>query len=336
MDRLSQGEQVSAGVGDPAVISAVPALVRVRRARRRRDPRRGFDESLERLGEPEHARHLPPHPRRLRAGPGDPEHGSPTGATSRWSSGAATFLLGVIGTIMTVYVLLDVLTARRKFGLFIAIIAVIGVTVGGYLTMQDEGRQRLRLIRVPSRRDEQPTEERSADRRRLRAGAVRVHVPRLVRRQRAGGRPRAEGARGRRGSSGSTAATRATFAPIDGWSGLGWLDRPGRSRSIVLVARIFAVVTFTRAAVSPPIALSAIVDRDRARGLRDAALRADQPARAARPTARSGLFLGLLASAGIVRRRLPGDAGGADGRRRAAARRRSLRACPARPVRPSR
>lgn len=55
-------------------------------------------------------------------------------------SGAATFLLGVIGSIMTVYVLLDVPDGiSRKFGLFIAVIAVIGVTVGGYLTMQDEG-----------------------------------------------------------------------------------------------------------------------------------------------------------------------------------------------------
>ena len=55
-------------------------------------------------------------------------------------SGAATFLLGVIGSIMTIYVLLDVPDGiDRGFGLFIAVIAVIGVTVGGYLTMQDEG-----------------------------------------------------------------------------------------------------------------------------------------------------------------------------------------------------
>ncbi len=55
-------------------------------------------------------------------------------------SGAATFLLGVIGSIMTIYVLLDVPDGvDRGFGLFIAVIAVIAVTVGGYLTMQDEG-----------------------------------------------------------------------------------------------------------------------------------------------------------------------------------------------------
>ena len=52
---------------------------------------------------------------------------------------AATFLLGVIGTIMTVYVLLDVPDgAERKIGLFLATLAVIGVTVGSYLSMQDE------------------------------------------------------------------------------------------------------------------------------------------------------------------------------------------------------
>ena len=56
-------------------------------------------------------------------------------------SGAATFLLGVIGSIMTVYVLLDGRPEGfdTKFGLYLAVIAVIGVTVGGYLTMQDEG-----------------------------------------------------------------------------------------------------------------------------------------------------------------------------------------------------
>lgn len=55
-------------------------------------------------------------------------------------SGAATFLLGVIGSIMTVYVLFDVPDgASRGIGLFLAVIAVLGVTVGGFLTMQDEG-----------------------------------------------------------------------------------------------------------------------------------------------------------------------------------------------------
>ena len=52
---------------------------------------------------------------------------------------AATFLLGVIGTIMTVYVLLDVPDGfERKIGLYLATLAVIGVTVGSYLSMQDE------------------------------------------------------------------------------------------------------------------------------------------------------------------------------------------------------
>ena len=52
---------------------------------------------------------------------------------------AATFLLGAIGTIMTVYVLLDPGEGlERKFGLFLATLAVIGVTVGSYLAMQDE------------------------------------------------------------------------------------------------------------------------------------------------------------------------------------------------------
>ena len=52
---------------------------------------------------------------------------------------AATFLLGAIGTIMTVYVLLDLNEGlERKFGLYLAVLAVIGVTVGSYLAMQDE------------------------------------------------------------------------------------------------------------------------------------------------------------------------------------------------------
>lgn len=49
---------------------------------------------------------------------------------------AATFLLGVIGIILTVYVLLD--GDGTKFGIYLAILAVIGVTVGAYLAMQDE------------------------------------------------------------------------------------------------------------------------------------------------------------------------------------------------------
>lgn len=52
---------------------------------------------------------------------------------------AATFLLGLIGTILTVYVLVDVPEGgERKIGIFIATAAVIGVTVGSYLQMRDE------------------------------------------------------------------------------------------------------------------------------------------------------------------------------------------------------
>ncbi len=52
---------------------------------------------------------------------------------------AATFLLAAIGTLLTLYVMIDVPDgAERKIGLFLALIAVAGVTVGAYLSMQDE------------------------------------------------------------------------------------------------------------------------------------------------------------------------------------------------------
>jgi hypothetical protein len=52
---------------------------------------------------------------------------------------AATFLLGVIGTIMTAYVLIDIPEgAERKIGIYLAMASVIGVTVGSYLQMRDE------------------------------------------------------------------------------------------------------------------------------------------------------------------------------------------------------
>jgi hypothetical protein len=52
---------------------------------------------------------------------------------------AATFLLSVIGAILTVYVLLDLPEgADPKIGLFVAIAAVIGVAVGSFLQMRDE------------------------------------------------------------------------------------------------------------------------------------------------------------------------------------------------------
>ena len=52
---------------------------------------------------------------------------------------AATFLLGVIGTILTVYVLLDLPEgADPKIGLFVAIAAVLGVAIGSFLQMREE------------------------------------------------------------------------------------------------------------------------------------------------------------------------------------------------------
>jgi hypothetical protein len=52
---------------------------------------------------------------------------------------AATFLLGAIGTILTVYVLVDVPEgAERKIGLYLATAGVIGVTIGSYLQMREE------------------------------------------------------------------------------------------------------------------------------------------------------------------------------------------------------
>jgi hypothetical protein len=52
---------------------------------------------------------------------------------------AATFLLGLIGTILTVYVLIDVPEgAERKIGLYVATAAVVGVTVGSYLQLRYE------------------------------------------------------------------------------------------------------------------------------------------------------------------------------------------------------
>jgi len=88
------------------------------------------------------------------------------------------------------------------------------------------------------------------------------------------------------------------FAPIDGWSGLGWLQ-------VVLViaaissAIVFAVVTFTEAAVSPPVALSAIVT---AVGLATflALFYSVINPPGAETDREIGLFLGLLATAGIV------------------------------------
>jgi hypothetical protein len=52
---------------------------------------------------------------------------------------AGTFLLGAIGTILTVYVLIDIPEgAERKIGIYLATAAVIGVTVGSYLQLRGE------------------------------------------------------------------------------------------------------------------------------------------------------------------------------------------------------
>ena len=97
---------------------------------------------------------------------------------------------------------------------------------------------------------------------------------------------------------GLDARDEGTFAAVDGWSGLGWLQ-------VVFViaaissAIVFAVVTFTEAAVSPPVALSAIVT---AVGLvKFLALFYSVINPPGAETDREiGLFLGLLATAGIV------------------------------------
>jgi hypothetical protein len=63
--------------------------------------------------------------------------GSPEGFP--FAPAAATFLLGLIGTILTAYVLIDIPEgAERKIGIYVATAAVIGVTIGSYLQLRDE------------------------------------------------------------------------------------------------------------------------------------------------------------------------------------------------------
>ncbi|MGZ5310326.1 MAG: hypothetical protein ACXWZK_01200, partial [Solirubrobacterales bacterium] len=51
----------------------------------------------------------------------------------------ATFLLGAVGALMVLYQVFDVPNdLDRKIGLFLGLIAVAGIAVGGYLSMQDE------------------------------------------------------------------------------------------------------------------------------------------------------------------------------------------------------
>lgn len=55
------------------------------------------------------------------------------------SASAATTVLGAIGTLLVLYQVFDVPgDLDRKIGLFLGLIAVAGVTVGGWLSMQDE------------------------------------------------------------------------------------------------------------------------------------------------------------------------------------------------------
>ena len=88
------------------------------------------------------------------------------------------------------------------------------------------------------------------------------------------------------------------FAPVDGWSGLGWLQ-VGLVISAIVLSLIFAVMTFTQAAVSPPVALSAIVT-----GIGVVAFLGLLYALINPPGSDTdrevGLYLGILASAGIV------------------------------------
>lgn len=52
---------------------------------------------------------------------------------------AVTFLLGGIGTLLVLYQVFDVPgDFNRKIGLFLGLIAVAGIAVGGWLSMQDE------------------------------------------------------------------------------------------------------------------------------------------------------------------------------------------------------
>ena len=63
--------------------------------------------------------------------------GSPEGFP--FAPAAATFLLGLIGTILTAYVLIDLPEGtERKVGIYVATAAIIGVTVGSYLQLRDE------------------------------------------------------------------------------------------------------------------------------------------------------------------------------------------------------
>jgi hypothetical protein len=63
--------------------------------------------------------------------------GNPDGLP--FAPAAAAFLLGVIGTVLVAYVVIDIPEgAEREVGLWVALASVIGVTVGSYLQMRAE------------------------------------------------------------------------------------------------------------------------------------------------------------------------------------------------------
>lgn len=63
-----------------------------------------------------------------------------TDAEIPFAPSAATFLIGAIGTLLMLYFVLDGVPegGETKIGVWIALLAVAGVTVGSYLAMQDE------------------------------------------------------------------------------------------------------------------------------------------------------------------------------------------------------
>jgi hypothetical protein len=56
------------------------------------------------------------------------------------AASAITAALGILATLMVIYRILDPPSeASRKIGLFLGLIAVVGITIGGWLAMQEEG-----------------------------------------------------------------------------------------------------------------------------------------------------------------------------------------------------
>jgi hypothetical protein len=63
--------------------------------------------------------------------------GNPEGLP--FAPAAATFLLGVIGTILTAYVLIDIPEgAEREIGIYVATGSIIGVTIGSFFQLREE------------------------------------------------------------------------------------------------------------------------------------------------------------------------------------------------------